>query len=230
MCGRFTLTRTDLREVAELLGAAVSAEDAAAHRPRYNVAPSQEAWLVVEDGAGRRLTRGRWGYPPPFGPRHDDPVGLINARAETVAEKPTFRGALAGGRCAVVADGFFEWTGAKGHRRPLWFHAPGGEVLLFAGLARQVADAESGELERRFAVLTTAANRLVAPIHDRMPALVPVEALGRWLAPTALERVALGDLLRPAPEGLLVATPVSARVNDARFDDPLCVAAEPGLF
>lgn len=237
MCGRYTLTRTNLREVAELLGATVSADDAAAHRPRYNIAPSSPGWLVVADAGARQIVRGRWGFPVPFGPRQDDPVGLINARAESIADKPTFRGALAHGRCGVVADGFFEWTGHKGHKRPLWFHPPGGDLLVFAGLWREVADPDTGEVERRFAILTTDANRLVAPIHERMPAILAPGALARWLAPAPSERAAFGafaaglqDILAPAPEGALEATAVSPRVNDARVDDPLCIAAEPTLF
>lgn len=227
MCGRFTLTRHDLREVAALLGAFVSDEDAAAHRPRYNVAPSARAWLLVDEGAGRRIEAGRWGFPPPWGPRQADPVGLINVRAETAAEKPSFREAWRRRRCAVIADGFFEWRGGKGHKEPLWLHRPGGELLLFAGLWRESVD-EEGVAARRFAILTTAANELVAPIHARMPAILGPEALSRWLSVGPGE--GLDAALGPAPAGLLVATPVSTRVNDARFDDPLCVASAPGLF
>ncbi|HFE45227.1 MAG TPA: hypothetical protein ENJ18_06995 [Nannocystis exedens] len=116
MCGRFTLTRHDLREVATLLEAELTDELAATYRPRYNVAPTNLHWLLVDEGGRRQLVLGRWGFPIPFGPRKHDPVGLINARSETAARKPTFRNAFTQTRCAVIADGFYEWAGPRGRR------------------------------------------------------------------------------------------------------------------
>lgn len=237
MCGRFTLTRTSLREVAEALEADFDADDAAAYKPRYNVAPGDRAWIVVHEQGRRRIAAARWGFPQDYGPRQDDPVGLINARAETAADKPTFRGAFVRGRCGVITDGFYEWGGAKGHRQPLWFHTPRRELLLLGGLWRERTDDETGEVERRFTVLTTEANAVVSPAHARMPAIIPGPTLGRWLTPPPLRRDdqqrlvgELRGLLRPADNSLLLATPVSSRVNNARNDDPACIEGERLLF
>lgn len=237
MCGRYTLTRTSLRAVAEALEADVDAADEAAYRPRYNVAPTDVAWIVVHEGGRRRIAAARWGFPQEYGPRRDDPVGLINARAETAADKPTFRDAFVRGRCGVITDGFFEWGGAKGHRQALWFHTPRRELLILGGLWRERVDDDTGECERRFTVLTTEANAVVSPAHSRMPAILPASTLGRWLTPPPARRDAqarlgaeLRGLLRPADNSLLLATPVSSRVNNARNDDPACIEGERLLF
>ncbi|MEZ4450663.1 MAG: SOS response-associated peptidase [Nannocystaceae bacterium] len=239
MCGRFTLTRTSLREVAEALEADFSADDAAAYRPRFNVAPTDRAWLLVGDqGPGRRAVVGaRWGFPQEYGPRQDDPVGLINARAETAADKPTFRRAFLHGRCAVITDGFYEWGGARGHRQPLWFHTPRRELLLLGGLWREHTDDDTGEVQRRFTVLTTEANAVVSPAHARMPVILPPAAVSRWLTPAPSRRPdqerlvhELRGLLRPADNALLLATPVSSRVNNAKHDDPSLIEGERLLF
>ncbi|MCB9565898.1 MAG: SOS response-associated peptidase [Myxococcales bacterium] len=239
MCGRYTLTRHSLREVAEILEAELDPDLEAAYRPRYNVAPTNLCWLVVDEGGHRQIAAGRWGFPIPYGPRADDPVGMINARAETAADKPSFRDAFVRGRCGVIADGFFEWAGPKGRRQPIWFHPPSGELLVFAGLWREHADADTGEVERRFTILTTEANALVEPTHARMPAILPSQSLGPWLQPPPrgarkpeLMRLSAGlrGLLRPADNSLLVATPVSNRVSNVRNDDPGCVEGERLLF
>ena len=239
MCGRFTLTRHNLREVATLLEAELTDELAAAYRPRYNVAPTNLHWLLVDEAGRRQLVLGRWGFPIPFGPRKNDPVGLINARSETAARKPTFRNAFARTRCAVVADGFYEWSGPRGRRAATWFHSPSQELLLFAGLWREQADPETGEVERRFTILTTQANAVIEPCHARMPAILAPASVTPWLAPAPatqgreqLQRFAqkLGEHLRPADNALLRATPVSPRVGNVRNDDPACIEPERLLF
>jgi len=239
MCGRFTLTRTNLRDVATILEAELDEELQADHAPRYNVAPSNIHWLLVDEGGRRQIVAGRWGFPIPFGPRKDDPVGLINARAETAASKPTFRDAFTHTRCAVIADGFFEWSGPRGRRMPTWFHSPATQLLLFAGLWRERTDPESGEVERRFTILTTEANAVIEPSHARMPAILAPASVTPWLSPAPRTRDretlrrfsgALGDHLRPADNALLVATPVSSRVGNVRNDDPGCIEPERTLF
>jgi len=234
MCGRYTLTTPDLEALARIVEAEISPALRERHHPRYNVAPTQTAAIVCEAPAGRRLELAAWGLPSPWG--HDKrPGGFINARAETAATLPSFRDAFARGRCGVLADGFYEWSGPKTHRRPYWFHAPAGQLLVFAGLYRDDRDEQSGEVTRRFLILTTAANPVVAPHHDRMPAIVPRGQLQRWLAPlprtgSPAEKAALTELLGPAPDDLLVATPVSSRVNSPRHDDPECLAPELSLL
>jgi putative SOS response-associated peptidase YedK len=225
MCGRFTLTTNDYESVARALGARIDPAHAPSFRARYNIAPSDRHWIVcAEDGAAsdREMLPAVWGLPPaPGQPRRDPSAAHINARSETAHQRPAFRDAFARTRCGVVADGFYEWTGPKSDRQPCWFHTPDGSPVLFAGLYRDLVDAQTGEVERRFAILTTPANALVEPYHDRMPAVLAPDVYDRWLAPAPGD--ALRALLVPAPATRLVATPVSKRVNSPRFDDARCI-------
>ncbi len=202
MCGRFTLTTRDVHDLARALRAEVDAEAARLHRPRWNVAPTDEHWIVVLEQGQRVLRRARFGVEAPDGRL------VINARSETAAELPAFRGAFQEGRCLVPADGFFEWRGGRSERRPSWFHAPEGGLLLLAAL----------RIERRgtpgFVILTTAANRTLAPLHDRMPALLAPAGAAAWLARPD------PALLAPAPEAWLAAREVSASVNAVANDGP----------
>ncbi|HZU95491.1 MAG TPA: SOS response-associated peptidase [Planctomycetota bacterium] len=195
-----TLTTKGYDQLAHLLDVEESEEDALLYRPRYNVAPTDDHWIVRLDGI-RKLARAKWGIRP--GGREL----LINLRSETAPRR--FKKAFLERRCLVPADGFYEWEGPKTARRPIWFHAPSGGLLLFAGLY---------ELEREglptFTVLTTGPNSLVGKVHDRMPVVLSPEEAKAWLEkPTT-------DVLHPAPEQALVGTRVSPRVNAVANDDP----------
>lgn len=211
MCGRFTLTERDVTAVARFFAAEVEREQAKLYRPRWNVAPTDEHWVVRRDETGRRrLLPARFGFEGAAG------QPIINARSETAAALPAFRRAFAEGRCLVPADGFYEWSGGRAERRPLWFHDPSGQLLAFAGLATE----RQGALA--FVILTTTANELLRPLHDRMPVLLSPEAAEAWLTrPDA-------GLLAQAPDGWLAAREVSARVNAVANDGPeLLEAPEP---
>lgn len=205
-----TLTEKSAARVARELAASLSAEDAALHRPRFNVAPADLHWLVRDGQGGRELVQARWG----FGKRDGRP--LVNARSESLVlgKRSPISRAFEARRCVVPADGFFEWTGPKSARRPLWFHRPAGGLLYLAGLYEEGPDGRP-----QFVVLTTEANALLARIHDRMPALLDRQQVDEWLARPAQ------DLLAPAPAALLIGEPVSQRVNDVHNDDPSCLAA-----
>jgi putative SOS response-associated peptidase YedK len=206
MCGRFSLTVSDIAALAREWGAEVDAALLEGWRPRYNVAPGQRVPLLRGAAGARRLVAAAFGLPAPRGALH------VNARAETAGEKRTFRAALAQGRAAVPADGFYEWEGPPSARRPTWFHRPGGAPLLLAALAVDGADGPA------FAILTTAAVEPVVRLHDRMPVILPPERLDAWLAqgpPPALP---------PAVPGLLAGRKVSPRVNSPQHDDPGCLA------
>src|SRR5262249_11168026 len=145
----------------------------------------------------------------------------INARAETAAELPTFRHALANGRCVVPADGFFEWTGPESDRRPLWYRRKDGQLLLMAGLFERTAAGP------RLPTLTTAANPLLEDVHDRMPALLAPAEVDPWLRARDGASAARA-FLRPVADDALYATAVSTRVNSVSNDDPACVAEHTG--
>jgi putative SOS response-associated peptidase YedK len=207
MCGRFTLTTTNLDELARGFGAEVEAEIARRYRPRWNIAPTNtHPVLKFEDGV-IRVVLARFGVDVPGGRL------VINARSETAAELRTFRQAFQNSRCVVPADGFFEWQGSRGDRRPQWFHDPAGGLLFFAGLAFKDHEA------RAFVVLTTPANGLVSPTHSRMPALLSRDAAHAWLA--GPDRA----LLAPAPDDALVSREVSSLVNDVANDGPALLDA-----
>ncbi len=203
MCGRFTLTERDLAKLAGGFLADLDPALAVDWRPRYNVAPGSAHLLLRGRGGRLRLERSRFGLGTHGQLR-------INARIETAAERPSFRDAWIARRCAVPADGFYEWGGPARDRRPTWFHDPDGRPLLFAAL---FGEAEGGALA--FAILTTAANGPVAALHDRMPVLLPEGSLAGWLAGAAAPGA--------APEGALADRPVSARVNAIGHDDPACL-------
>jgi putative SOS response-associated peptidase YedK len=232
MCGRYTLTSNDYKSVADAFEAAIDAVLATTYRPAYNVAPTDGGWLVVRHAdAPRRkrlLTIGTWGFP--VSTRTDDP-GMINARSETAHQRPAFAESFWSRRAVVAADGFYEWTGPKSDRRPLWFHRPDRSLFSFAAIYRDLIDPGTGEVQRRFAILTTAANDLVAPHHDRMPVIVPPERVGDWLdAPAARSDEALDaarTVMAPMPADWLALTPVDRKVGDPRHDDPSCIEPVP---
>jgi putative SOS response-associated peptidase YedK len=230
MCGRFTLTLPDYGTLARTLGVEVDPELAALYRPRYNVAPTDVHVVLRAKGGRREVVLARWGLVSSWAPDRSGAAKQINARSETAAQKPAFRDAFERRRCVVPADGFFEWAGPKGKRRPIWYHPAEGGLLRLAGLYESWRDPATGERERTFTILTTDANALVAPVHDRMPAVLLPADVDAWLGgPPGTEAEgaeAARSLLRPAPPELLVATPVSPRVNAVGNDDPGCLAPE----
>lgn len=218
MCGRFTL-RAPPEDVARAAGAGTGDLPFA---PRWNIAPSQDVLAFRADGPARL----RWGLIPSWA--KDPAIGarLINARSETVAEKPAFRRPFRSRRCAIAADGFYEWRApdaGRGPKTPWFIHLAGDRAFAFAGLW----DAWTGPdgVVETCAILTTAANALVAPIHDRMPVILTGPAIARWLAGPA---EALGDLMAPYPAEAMAAFAVTGRVNRPANDDAACVAPFAG--
>jgi putative SOS response-associated peptidase YedK len=209
VCGRVTLTRANLDEVARELGADFDAEDAARYRPRYNGAPSDLLWLLVAgDGVRPRIVPATWGIPTKTRP-------AINIKAETL-RMGAFRSRR---RSLLIADGFYEWRGEKRARRALWFHRRSGLLLL--GAIDTPLDA-STRAPLGFSVITVPPGPDVAAIHDRQPAILEREQLGAWLAgDDDAKRLAL---LQPSPAGTLETRTVSERVNAVANDDPDCLA------
>jgi len=242
MCGRFTLTASDRYWLAQELGVPIEEIDAESYRPRFNIAPTDPHWLLRLRREDRELLPARWGLVNAGAADRRRAAAQINARSESAARAPAYRSAFARRRCAVPADGFFEWTGSAKARRPHWFHRPDGGLLLFAGLYEEwtppqlpdagAAVASPPASETTFTILTTDANATVRAIHDRMPVVLPEEAVDDWLYEGERDLDRLQALLRPAPDELLIATAVSSRVNSVRHDDPACLdpAAEQLSF
>ncbi len=223
MCGRFANYLT-VQEAARLFEAD---PDAVSWTPRYNVAPGTDILACRQDD-GRHLCLLRWGLVPSWAREPATGYRMINARAETVADKPAFRAAFRRRRCLIPANGFYEWQAGPGGgppRTPWYFRRRDGRPLAMAGLWERWTRGDT-PLES-CTIIVTAANRAVAPCHDRMPVLLPEDAFDPWLDPGS-SREALHALLQPAPDDLLEAWPVSRAVNDPRNDDPGLLAPAAG--
>ncbi len=228
MCGRFTLTRREKEQLAYELGVPIEAlKD---YRPRYNIAPTDPHWILRVKYEDRELLPAKWGLVNSWAKDNKRAAQQINARAETLESRSAFREAFGERRCVVPADGFFEWVGPKTARQPIWFHRPDSGLLLFAGLYEYWQSAPE-QWERTFTIVTTDANDLMRPVHDRMPVVLSEDGVDAWLLPKQ-ETTELHKLLAPPPDDWLVATPVSPRANSVKNDGPgvLEEVATPGLI
>jgi putative SOS response-associated peptidase YedK len=185
--------------------------------PRYNVAPTQPIPIVRLDGGKRSFALVRWGLLPAWVKNPKTFSLLINARGEFLLDKPSFRNAVRRRRCLVPADGFYEWRDGK-PRRPYFVRAKSGRPIAFAGLW-ETWTGPNGEEVDTAAIVTTDANRLLAPIHGRMPVVVPPEAFSLWLDCATVDAETASTLVTPAPEELLECYEVSSAVNSAANDD-----------
>jgi len=193
--------------------------------PRYNIAPTQDAPVVVrEEEIVLKLMR--WGLIPPWA--QDESIGnrMINARAETLAQKPSFRQPFERRRCLVLADGFYEWKKTGGAKIPYRFVVKGDEPFAFAGLWERWRKPDDTELHS-FVIITTEPNELAREIHDRMPVILAAEHYDRWLDPDFHDTERLQESLRPFPASAMACYPVSPKVNNPRFDEPQCIEPVP---
>jgi len=227
MCGRYTILHSQ-DAVAERFGVSPIP---GLSTPRYNVAPSQGVPIIIEDQGARQQVLAHWGLVP-FWAR-DPEIGnkLINARVETLTEKPSFKYAFARRRCLIPADGFYEWQRKPSGTQPFYIRRKDQDLFAIAGLW-EPWEAPDGSPLISCTIITVAPNELIAPLHDRMPAMLLPEDEEAWLAKTAGARAgprgdaaleALLQLLRPYPEDLLEAYPVSRYVNNPANDGPLCI-------
>lgn len=218
MCARYTLTARP-----DLVGSLFDLVPPPDLPPRFNVAPTQDVLAVRLTPDGKRaFARLRWGLIPSWA--HDPSIGnkLLNARSETVAEKPSFRDAFRKRRCLIPADGFFEWKTEDGTKQPYFIHKPGRAPFAFAGLWESW-ESEDGTPVETCTIITTEANGLLKPLHDRMPVILGTDDFAKWLDPKTIEVKKLDALFRPLPEDALRLYPVTPKANNARFDDPSCV-------
>lgn len=219
MCGRFAFT-VPLAAFAKAFPDFTVCAD---WDPRYNIAPTQMVPVVLNDGR-RRIELVRWGLIPHWA---DDPsIGnrLINARSETVAEKPAFRDAFRRRRCIILVDGFYEWRREPGGRRktPIYIKLKNGDPFAFAGLWAEWKSPQ-GETIRSCTIITCDSNELLARVHHRMPVIIPREAFDLWLDPEPQDPEVLKPLMKQFPAELMCAYPVSPTVNNPRNELKECI-------
>jgi putative SOS response-associated peptidase YedK len=215
MCSRYSLTSPP-----EAVRSYFRHRQTEGFPPRYNIAPTQPVHIVHIGHTGERELRlVRWGLLPPW---VKDPAtfGLLtNARAETINEKPSFKGAIRHKRCLVPADGFYEWTGPKGAKRPHLISPKAGGLMAFAGLHEAWGGADGSELETT-AIITVAANATVSSVHDRMPAILFPSQFDAWLNSRAVAVDEAVSMLRPVADEFLEIREINAAVNNSRNEGP----------
>jgi putative SOS response-associated peptidase YedK len=218
MCGRFTQA-ADGEIIAQVFQLPETPELA----PRYNIAPTQEVAVVrAAESGGRELVRLHWGLIPSWAKERAMGARMINARAETLAEKPAFRSAFRARRCLIVADGFYEWQKLGGRKQPYFIGFSDRRPFAFAGLWERWKG-EGSEHVESCTIVTTEANELLAPIHDRMPVILDPDDFATWTDPALHDTDRLSALLTPYAAGLLEAFPVSVLVNNPANDSLACV-------
>jgi putative SOS response-associated peptidase YedK len=225
MCGRFAITLPP-----EAVRAFFAYVEQPNFPPRYNIAPTQPIPIVFAGaytgGAERHFLLVRWGFLPGFVKEPKSFPLLINARAEGIEQKASFRAALRRRRCLVIADGFYEWrrVSEKGPKQPYLIRRIDGEPMGFAGLYETWSDPTGGEIDTA-CIVTTRANQLMSNVHDRMPVILPREAFSLWLDTDRVDPATAVELLTPAPERALELVPIGTAVN--RFENDAAALQAP---
>ena len=225
MCGRFALI-VDASVLADVFDVDPPRE----LQPRFNIAPTQTIPIVrAGKETPRECSMMRWGLVPSWA--KDEKIGarMINARGETVADKPSFRSAVKSRRCLIPADGFYEWVRTGEGKQPHFIHFADGRPFAFAGLWERWHKGEGGPLDT-CTIITTTPNELVADLHDRMPVILPPHRFEEWLEPRPLSPERLQEVLAPHPAKGMEAYPVSTYVNSPRNEGPNCVQVQRELF
>lgn len=221
MCGRYVSSSTP-DEIAQYFDADEQPERAL--EPSWNVAPTDDVYVVLEEDGVRRVAEHHWGLVPFWAKSAAIGSKMINARADGLATKGAFKDAFARKRCLVPADGFYEWQAISGQKvkQPYLITRRTGEPLAFAGLwsSWRPPSGDGTERLRSATIITTTPNDLMATLHDRMPVILPASAWATWLDPDNHDVEALGELLVPAPEDVLTMRPVSTEVNSVRNQGP----------
>ncbi len=217
MCGRYTIT-----SAPEAIRALFRYEEQPNFPPRYNVAPTQPIPIVRLHEGKRQFALVRWGLLPSWVKDPKTFTLLINARGESVIDKPAFRAAMKRRRCLIPADGFYEWKAVGGRKQPYYVRQTSGAPMAFAGLWECWTGPNGEEMETA-AIVTTNANRLLTPIHARMPVIVQPEAFDLWLNCADVDATTAAALIAPAPDNLLESYEVSTAVNRTANDNPKLV-------
>ena len=215
MCGRFEI-HSAIEIIAKMFGIDPSGFNI---KPNYNVAPSQDIAIVIREEKRNRIVSCRWGFVCTWSMDMSEGYKMINARAETVAEKPSFRDAFLKQRCLVVADGFFEWKKEGNLKKPTYIRLRSGKPMGFAGLYN-VWTSHEGQKVCTSTIITTQANELLFPIHDRMPVITPEDQFISWLEPTERDKEKLKSILKPYPPEDLEVYEISTKVNSVKYNEP----------
>lgn len=218
MCGRFVRTRSTA-EIGREFGIPSPDLELA---PSYNIAPSDEIAVIVDEGS-RKIRSCRWGLVPAWAKNNNDAHRLINARAETVTVKPSFRDSFKKHRCLVVTDGFYEWRKEAGRKLPVFIHMKSGKSFCLAGLY-SLRITGSGSHACTSTIITTEANDTVRPVHDRMPVIIPRESYDIWLDPAIQDSSVLKQILSPCSQTEeMEAYDVTLSVNSPSYNSPDCI-------
>ena len=220
MCGR--IVRRDTYGYRERFAVADLSETRIT--PRFNIAPTQLDLIIRPQNGGRELVASRWGLIPSWAKDRSLGAKTFNARAETLLERPAFRGLVARHRCIIPASGFYEWRAAPAGKQPLYIASADGAPLALAGLWTVWRDPATGEAVTSHTIITCASNQFMAAIHNRMPVLLDDDAIDRWLDPGVLAPDAVLPLLAPSSDDQLVSYPVAPLVNNVRNDGPELIA------
>jgi putative SOS response-associated peptidase YedK len=211
------MTWRDKTELATMLG--IPEREIGDYTPRFNIAPTQPYFVLKTTYESREAISATWGLVNSWAIDASRAYKCINAKAETVDNLPSYREAFKRRRCIVPADGFYEWRGSKKMREPLWIHPADEGLILFAGLF-EAWKVQPGEWQTTFTIITTAANRLLEPIHNRMPVILDEAGAADWMNSRESDPFSLKRLLVPAPEDLLVVRPASPMVNNVKNEGP----------
>ncbi len=229
MCGRFALRCSSHQLVDQFL---LASNPDLSLKPRFNIAPTQPIMALRRQAGSpnRELASFHWGLIPSWA--KDPAIGnrMINARSETVAEKPSFREAFKSRRCLVLTDGYYEWQKRGSRKQPYFFHCHDTQPIAFAGLWDRWQAPQSGDSKETATILTTAANEQIEPFHHRMPVIMEPGNYDRWLDPELTDQSVLEPLLATQPPETLVIDPVSTLVNSPRNDDSRCLEPPRELF
>lgn len=228
MCGRYTLAESP-QNIADAFSTVIdfadthTLEQASVWQPRFNIAPTQHNLVATDCDAGATFQSMRWGLVPHWA--KDEKIGakLINARAETVAEKPSFRDAFSKRRCLVFADGYYEWTSLNGAKQPIYIKPLSETVIAFAGIWASWRRPDQEPLHS-YSIITTSANADVSQAHHRMPVVLPPRSFQTWISPGSPKENIL-QLLQPAASGTFTYHPVSNYVNSPRNEGQQCIQA-----
>lgn len=219
MCGRFEIHST-LAIIASIFGIMDSL--GFDFTQNYNIAPGQDVMLAVQNGK-RKLIMSRWGFVPSWSKDLNTGYKMINARAETLSEKRSFKTAYEKHRCLVIADGFFEWKKEGAIKKPYYIHLKSGQPFGFAGLYN-IWKSPEGEGIITSTIITTNANKLIMPIHDRMPVIIPPEKYDEWLDSSAHDTGGVAPLLQPYESDMMELYPVTRRMNSYKYNKPENIA------